>query len=127
MITIKANWEQRTKLGHTLCESSKTIYRNYRDIDNVDEAVNWVSKLFTDKGISNPSVDFLYDDDTAYGCIISRYFKEYTEGFARVYFGGMGNGIKTTVMKLTKKELKEAYLECADKCMEYEERVNEEC
>lgn len=123
MITIKAEWEMRTELGTTRCEAYKTIFRNYRDIDNVEEAVEWVKKLFNSKKYNNPMVDFCYDNDTAYGFTVSRYFKEWSEGYSMVYFNGFGHGIKSHLDKFTKKDIRNAYLDCADKCMDYEEEV----
>ena len=123
MITIKAEWKQMTKMGYTDCNADKTIFGHYRDVDTVEEAVAWVKKLFSNKDYSDQMVDFMFDNNTAYGCTVSRYFKDYSLGYSYVYFGGLGNGIKTHIEKITKKDIKESYLKCVEMCMKYEEEV----
>lgn len=127
MITIKAEWVQKTKMGRTQCSADKTVFRNYRDVEHVEEVVEWVKKLFSNKEYSDQVVDFLYDNDTAYGFTNNRFIKEWNGTYFNVYFGGYANGIKNHMDKLTKAEIKKAYLDIADKCLDFEEEKANEC
>ena len=120
MITIKAEWTTRTDLGLTTCTAEKDIFSNYRDVDHVEEAVNYVKKLFNTKKYNNQCVDFIFSNNTAYGCTVVRYFRFYSDKVNKVVFNGKAEGEKYEIDKLTTKEIKEAYLHTADMCMDYE-------
>ena len=122
MITIKAEWTMKTEFGHTECTADKTVYGNYRDVESVENVVEWVKKVFNSKKYGAPCVDFLYDNGTAYGVTVTRYFRDWNGVVNKVVFEGKGEGEKSIMDKLTKKEIKEAYLHTAEMCAEYEEK-----
>ena len=124
MITIRAEFKTRTEMGLTDCTTEKIIFGDYRDIEHVEEAVAWIKKLFNSKKYSNQLVDFCHFDGNVERTV-SRYFRFYSDDVNKVYFGGMGNGIKEDNVKFTAREIKKAYLQCADKANEWEEALAE--
>ena len=124
MITIKTEFETRTTMGLTKCTADKTIYRNYRDIENVDEAVAYVKKLFNGK-LNDPFVDFICDAENGYGRSVIRFFhdwKDGKQGFSCVMFDEKtGAGTKFFMEKLTTKDIRDAYLECANRQLSIDE------
>lgn len=122
MITIQSEFKMTTPYGITDCKVEKLIFRNYRDIDFVEDAVNYVSKLFKDAKISNQMVTFIYDNNTTYGQSTMRFFRFYSDEVNEVYFGdGFGSGISKRLNKFTKRDIRRAYLDCADRAIAFEE------
>ena len=120
MITIKAEWTMRTEMGITTCTADKDVFSDYRNYETVEDVINYVKKLFNAKKYSNQCVDFIYSNNTPYGATVSRYFRFYSDKVNKVVFNGHADGEKSELDKLSKKEIKEAYLACAEQCMEYE-------
>ena len=121
MITIEIKFNTTTAFGTTACSASKSIFNNYRDVENVEEAVEYVKKCFGNKKYSNQCVDFLYYE--AIGrreYTVSRFFRFYSEPITQVVFNGKANGDKYENVKFGAKEIKKAYLECAEFALEKE-------
>ena len=120
MIILRAEFTTRTGLGLSKCSTEYNVYGNYRDVENVEQAVAWIKSLFHSKKYSNPMIDFCYFDE--HEITISRYFRFYSDGITYIYFGGKGEAInKLENVKFGASEIKKAYLACADKAIEWEE------
>ena len=122
MITIQSEFKMTTPYGITDCKAEKLIFRNYRDVDTVEDAIKYVNKLFKDAKLSNQCVTFIYDSDKTYGQSTTRFFRFYSDEINEVYFGdGFGSGISKRLDKFTKRDIRRAYLDCADRAIAYEE------
>lgn len=125
MIRIQVEARQKTVIDfNTELKGEKTIYRNYRDIDVVEDAVKYVNGLFTNKNFHDLSVSFVYDNGTLYGKTVSRLYNVCNGGkVTELHWYGNGSTADTSIEleKLTSKIIRDMYLECADKANEYDQ------
>lgn len=125
MINITAEFETRTVAGLTQCKAEKTLCRNYRDVLTVEDAINYVKAIFNNKKFSNQCIDFEYEDENFHRYTVIRFFRFYGPTVNMVTFDVKNpskEGVKAEYSKLTTKMIKEAYLACADMCIEMEEK-----
>ena len=126
MITLEADFTTKTFAGHTRCTAEKNVFSNYRDIEKAGDAIKWVSKVLRTGG--NPMVSFTHFN--GHTVSISRLFTDFTDGkwgFTEIHWDDKGNVIsKEFHEKLTVKDIRRLYLECADKAVTADEKEAEE-
>ena len=124
MIKIEVEAHAKTAIEwNTELKGSKDIYRNYRDIEKVEEVVKYVKALFANKTFHDVSVSFIYDNGTTYGKTTGRLFNISNGGkVTELHWYSLGSTADTKIEldKLTTKIIRDMYLECADKAIEYD-------
>jgi len=122
MMNINAEFKTNTFAGITSCNVDKTIWRNPRDIETVEDAIKWVKKVF-EKG-TDTMVTFGFFDNEDHN--FSRLFKDWrngVQGVREIHWNGHGTLVSDIFHeKLTNKLIRELYLDTADKYIEWEER-----
>ena len=120
-IKIEAEFTMKTFAGfYTYCKADEHIWDDFRDVENVEKAVAYVKKILTNKNARDIMVTFIYDNGTDYGCSTSRLCDDFSGGIREYAWDEYGNNIRNIQhKKLSAKHIKELYLDCADKAIEY--------
>ena len=124
MIRIEVEAHAKTAIEfNTELKGSKDIFSDYRDIEKVEEVVKYVKGLFADKHFHDVTVSFIYGDGSLYGKTVSRLFNIVNGGkiTALHWYGTVSTAdTKIELDKLTTKIIREMYLECADRAIDYD-------
>ena len=127
MIRIEVEATEKTIIDwNTQLKGSMPIYRDFRDVETVEKVVKYVMSLFASKKFHDVSVSFIYDNDSIYGKTTGRLFNICNGGkVTELHWYGDSSTADTKIEleKLTKKIIKDMYLECVERFKEYENRV----
>ena len=128
MIRLEFDYETKTIMGHSRCQSTPYVYDDYRDIKNVEETVAILRKFFTNKNLNSQCVTFSYSMKDYSSHNVSRYWHNYGSSYSFAVWDGARSGAHGDLddYKFTAKDFREMYLECADLAIEYEREVERE-
>lgn len=126
MISIELEYKGRTEFGYGDSNVRINIFDNYRDVDNVEKAVNMISKLFFNKKYGEPTVTihhYVMDYGTVSIGRITRFYSDTTTRCHWVDWNGFNSGDKEELCKFTRKQVKEFYLDCIDYAVSREAEI----
>ncbi len=130
MIHVRYEFNGKTLMGFGKMEAETSIFSDYRDIETVERVIKEVKKLFGNKSVSNQCVTFSFMKKDYNEVSTSRFLRFYSEEITYVEWAdGFGCGVKhNRGYSIKAKDIKEAYLACADRAIEYEneEKAKEE-
>lgn len=124
MVGITFDFRMTTILGDTDCSTAHCVSKDYRDIDNVEEAVKMVKKFFANKSFRGQLATFYYIRNDGHRDT-TRLYARYDGEYDQIIFEGHGSYTDRLVPKMTAKLIRECYLNCADCAIKYEEEYAE--
>lgn len=120
MMNLTAEFKARTFAGLTNCIAEKTIFRNPRDVEEVEKTIKWVKSVFAHG--NDAMVTFGFFDNGEHN--FSRIFKDWKNGVQGVRLIKWDMFANVVVdefhEKLTTKMIRELYLETADNYINHE-------
>ena len=114
-LALSFNYNKSTEFGYASCHSSHSIIEDVRDIDNVENAVALLKKFFSKKDFNSKDVTLSYStlDMNERLHDVARICEEYN-GYDVYIYEGNGAYTNKHMDKLTAKDFKEFYMNCAN-------------
>ena len=121
MITIETEFDGKTAMGYGHSTFRKDYFERYRDIETVEEVIKLVSKLFNNKNLSNQmaTFEFFSHDKSVTVCRFSRFYSDTIEFMWWEKNEYYANKVEIGT-KLSKKEIRKAYLDTVEKLRHFE-------
>lgn len=114
-IVIDVEFRQRTVAGITGCRATHAVFDSHiHDEQDIKESVQYVKKILDSEAVRDASITFICYKDNGEQDITARINQEYN-GCQVVKFERWNSKDFFFYEKITSRQIKELYLECADR------------